>query len=77
MPSMNCDSCGKQCGSGPGDHVHELWRLKPDTRSGLAKAVFSRRASEYSGDYEKMWVCSACAGRLRTQGWEQHWEGEE
>jgi hypothetical protein len=74
---MKCDSCGRKCGTGPADHVHELWKLGPDTRSGLKRALFSRNPTEYGGDYEKMWVCSECAGRLRSQGWEQHCEGED
>ena len=74
---MNCDACGKRCGTGPRDHVYELWRLKGDTRSGLKKLFINRKPTEFSGDYEKMWVCTACAGRLRQQGWEQHWEGED
>ena len=74
---MQCDCCGKRCGTGPSDHVHELWKLKPDTRSSVKKVLFDRKPSEYGGDYEKMWVCNECVGRLRSQGWEQHWEGED
>ena len=73
---MRCDMCGRDCGDGKGNDVYEMKRLKPDTRSGLKKLVFDRNPNEDS-DYDKMWVCSECSGKLKMQGWELNWRGKE
>ncbi len=66
-----CDMCGKNWARSNQFPCLLMRKLRPDDRSGIQKALFSRKPDDFS-DYDKIFICEECLGRAQVQGWMEY-----
>lgn len=65
----HCDLCGKNWDLSSHSRGAIMRKLRADARSGVSKALFSRKIDDYS-DYDRISVCEKCVSQGLRMGYQ-------